>query len=281
MSNAQILNQRALLDEHLIDEFSKELLDEAIRILGDQSYKYRLHIFATLVRETITHTLHELAPTAAVEACPWFKQAEDTHGPTREQRLRYAMQGGMTDDFVDGLPTDLEDERRDLLKAFSSLNKHTHLRPGRLVEDQTEMDRYAQDTFKALLDFLLAARTFRTTLSDYLEGAVAESLTHHTFEKHLDELAEISGGYEVNGVWPDNLVVEAIGPTEIVMKVESEVDVTLHYGGRGDSTSMNDSYPFTATILVRVDDLSHIDVRSFEIDNSSFFGPIEDSPEEE
>src|ERR1700759_3976934 len=84
----------------LLDEFSNQLLTGALQVVGDAGNPIRLSQFATAMRELFSYTLQTLAPDVEVTKCVWFKQEPDTQGPTRRQRAKYAMQGGLADDYV-------------------------------------------------------------------------------------------------------------------------------------------------------------------------------------
>jgi hypothetical protein len=84
----------------VMDEFSRTVLKGAKHALSDKDNPLRANFFATAMRILFEHTQHALAPDEEVKACAWFKQELGTEGPTRSQRVKYAIQGGLNPDFV-------------------------------------------------------------------------------------------------------------------------------------------------------------------------------------
>jgi hypothetical protein len=84
----------------LPDDFSRNMLDGALKALGHADNPVRAHQFAVTLRELMDHVLEVMAPTADVARCPWFKQETDRDGPPRRQRALYTCRGGLTDDFL-------------------------------------------------------------------------------------------------------------------------------------------------------------------------------------
>jgi len=138
----------------LPDTFSRLVVDAAMRVLRDVDNPIRLNLFAAAVRELVTHVFHDLAPDAKVMACSWYVQDKNTHGPTRLQRPIYIARGGLREDQVGISGARISAiEHDEILKVFQRLNKYTHVRPGSVIEDQEEINRFAAaafDTFDAL-----------------------------------------------------------------------------------------------------------------------------------
>lgn len=84
---------------YLETSFEKDLLEAALKNLEDGKNKLRLNNFAYSARELTRHYLKRLAPDTEVLNAPWFKP-NDPKKPkaiTREQRIKYAIQGYLSD----------------------------------------------------------------------------------------------------------------------------------------------------------------------------------------
>ena len=85
-----------ILEEQLaklpLDDFSKLIVQGALRFVADAENPIRLNLFAAAIGELYGHTLDRLAPDAEVEACVWFEFEKDQSKPTRRQRAKYATQ---------------------------------------------------------------------------------------------------------------------------------------------------------------------------------------------
>src|SRR5690606_41714845 len=55
--------------------------------------------YTTLFRSR--HFLHNLAPVDRIKNCNWFKPETPDGKPTRNQRIKYAIQGGIDDELLE------------------------------------------------------------------------------------------------------------------------------------------------------------------------------------
>ncbi|MBR4066667.1 MAG: hypothetical protein IKJ97_07930 [Bacteroidaceae bacterium] len=112
--------------------FEKDLLEAALMNLEDGKNKLRLNNFAYSARELTRHYLKRLAPDTEVLNAPWFKP-NDPKKPkaiTREQRIKYAIQGYLSDDFRENvLKIYLNEVSKNLRTSIDDLSKYTHVEP--------------------------------------------------------------------------------------------------------------------------------------------------------
>jgi len=129
---------------YLKTSFEKELFEAAWVNLNDSNNKLRLNNFAYAMRELTRHFLARLAPDGEVLKAPWFKATDPEHPNmvTREQRIRYAIQGYLTDEYREKtLQISLVEISRNLIKSIDGLNKYTHVNPKTFnVDDSTISD---------------------------------------------------------------------------------------------------------------------------------------------
>lgn len=167
-----MLNIELELHKRLLDEFSEKLLTGALQVVPNKDNPIRLSQFAAAMRELFQYTLQTLAPDDEVENCDWFEQEPTTKGPTRSQRAKYAMQGGLSDQYVTAIGVDARDLHNEALAALKEMNKFTHIRPKTMVEDQAEIDQFVQDAMSALLNIFSSIEDCRSTVIDALSREI-------------------------------------------------------------------------------------------------------------
>ncbi|POY36268.1 hypothetical protein C3K47_10965 [Solitalea longa] len=70
--------------------------------LLDKGNKLRFNNFAYGIRELSRHILHNLSPDKEVINCVWYKNDSKKPGQlTRAERVKYAIQKGLPDKFVE------------------------------------------------------------------------------------------------------------------------------------------------------------------------------------
>lgn len=122
-------NLREIIESRLVDGFEKELYQAALCNLDDVNNRLRFNNFAYAMRELVRHVLNRLAPDMEVLDCCWYKNEMDReNGITRIQRVNYAVQGGLSNEYVmDVLGLDIQQIRKSLKKSHDNLSKHTHI----------------------------------------------------------------------------------------------------------------------------------------------------------
>src|ERR1700722_5327029 len=100
--------------------FEAELFEAALKNLNDHANPLRFNNFAYSVRETVRHVLKRLAPDYEVLRCHWYKnETGKQDGITRKQRAYFAVQGGLSDEYVKtSLGLDSEADHKALTKAI-------------------------------------------------------------------------------------------------------------------------------------------------------------------
>jgi hypothetical protein len=155
----------------LIDDFSAQVLTGALAVVTDPSNPIRLNLFAVAMRELFGHTLHVLAPDANVTKCEWYKPEPRTNGPTRRQRAKYATQGGLSDDYIDeiGVNVNLHEAA---IQAVAKMSKYTHVRPGAIVDDPSEIAGFVDGAMNALLGLFTSFAECRSKVLDALSEEI-------------------------------------------------------------------------------------------------------------
>lgn len=172
--NLDQLNERvAALRLKLGDKFYNWAIDGALRALKDQDNPLRLNFFSTAMRILYEHTIDRLSPRDEVAKTSWFEPELEDGKPTRGQRMKFAIHGGLSEKFVkEQLKVDLEPLRKRLVDSISDLSKHIHSREDTIILDEREQAEFAAGAVSAMEDFL-------TTMSECREAVlrpVAEAL---------------------------------------------------------------------------------------------------------
>lgn len=93
----------------LYSDFELELFEASLRNLRDNQNKLRFNNFAYSIRELSRHIQHNLAPDEEVINCVWYRnETGDVGKLSRGERVKYAIQGGLTNNFVDTEILELE-----------------------------------------------------------------------------------------------------------------------------------------------------------------------------
>lgn len=264
---------RAKLD----DEFCQSVLTGAIRVVGDDANPIRLNLFAAAVRELFGHLLHMRAPDAGVTACPWFKQEENTDGPTRRQRAKFATPGGLSDKAVEELGVDVADLHDRAIKAIDELNKYTHLRPGTIVSDQSEIETFVDDAMDALLGLLDSFEACRRTVLDALSEKIDHEAVTALITETIQEVDELATHHTVDEVHVESTEIVSMTHDELCIEAKGTLSVGLQWGSnsdlrRGDGATLNEDFPFVVTMKSFVEDMSDFHDVSYVVDTSEWFG---------
>jgi uncharacterized protein (DUF2236 family) len=136
-------------------DFEKKVFNAGLLLLDQVANPLRLNHFATTLRELSRVVLKRLTPDARIKACGWYVQAQGQPEITRAQRITYAVQAGLLDDFVrNTLQLDVDKMRRDLLKAVDELSKYTHIEPAVFGITGPPLDAIVTEYLEAFLAFL-------------------------------------------------------------------------------------------------------------------------------
>jgi hypothetical protein len=240
----------------------------------------RAHLFAAGIRELFGLSLETLARDDMVRKCAWFEQVKDTSGPTRHQRALYATRGGLHDAFLrDELDLDPEEFHAGLGKAFSELNKRTHVRPDTLVVEPSEIEAFAERAIRALSDVFISIRDFRRTLVTSIEQRLEREIVEAFVRETIASLDELAGHYFIDVVYTDHIRVLEIGAEIVRYQANGTVAVELQWGSgsdlrNDDGATLRDAFPFTCEIAAPVDQPYRFDNELTEVivNTSDWYG---------
>ncbi len=251
------LNQ---LKSKVADDFSKTCLEGARRALEDRENPLRLNFFSTAMRILFEHMMDTLAPINSVMRCAWFKPEKEDGKPTRAQRINYAIQGGLLDSFVaERLQINPGPLRKRLLDAVDECSKQVHAREHTVVVIPSEQETLAEATIaavKALLDVMNSCRAaIVDQIAESLDNVAVDALLTET----ILEVDELSTHHFIQDLSVDRVVVDTIGPDNIIYKSSGSIEVILQYGSNSDvrndiGAEIRQTFPFYCDIEVSLSD---------------------------
>jgi hypothetical protein len=265
-----LTNQLDALKPKAIDAFSRSAITGAQHALVDMGNPLRLNFFSTAMRILFEHMIGTLAPIAEVTQSEWFVSERPENVPTRWQRIVFAIQGGMTDDFVKNmLQIDTAPLRQKLIKAVDNLSKHVHGREDTIVEGNDEQDVAASAAIEALGQFLDVYHECRTTILDAIQQELDDAAVNALIMDTIQEVDELASHHSVDEVYVGDTSVRSIGAHFITYRATGSVAITLQWGSnsdmrRGDGAEAGLSFPFRCDIQVSLDD--PLDVASGDTD---------------
>lgn len=240
----------------LSDQFEHELFEASLDCLNDINNKLRLNNFAYSIRELSRHFLHRLSPDENVKLCSWFKEETANGLPTRAQRIKYAIQGGIDDEllYLYGInANEFQQSARAIKKSIDSLNKYTHINPEVFNLGEQEVEERTKGVIADFEAFVGAMISCRSQVMNLLEGKIEEEAIEAVVSASFENIDSLAAHYSLDAAYVENYSVEEINESEIVVIVEGEIDVTLSWGSSserrdGDGHDVEDSFPFSTRV---------------------------------
>lgn len=267
---------------YLKTDFEKDLLEATIKNLEDRDNKLRLNNFAYAARELTRHFLKRLAPDSDVLSAPWFTIENESNPdePTRGQRIKYAIQGYLSDDFLKNeLKVDLTEVSKNLRKSINDLSKYTHVNPETFDVDEATIVDVSYNIMEDTLRFFMTVTESQLEVMKAVDACINEEMASQFYIETKDELDILASHYEVLGYLITELTQLAKDDETITMKADGVVRVRLQYGSdgdmrRGDGYETIVKFPFTSTFVANYKNQEgdvHIESANVEVDNDSFF----------
>lgn len=275
-----ILKQSIL--PYLETSFEKDLLEAALKNLEDGKNKLRLNNFAYAARELTRHYLKRLAPDAEVLHAPWFvpNDSKKPKAITREQRIKYAIQGYLSDDFIMNiLKIDFSEVSKNLRTSIDDLSKYTHIEPETFDVDITTVDDVSYKIMEDTLRFFMTINEAQIRVGDAVDACIDKEMVSQFYYKTHDEIDILATHHEVLGYLVTGLTQLEKDDKTITMKADGVVNVRLQYGSdgdlhRGDGYDSEIDLPFTSTFIANYrnqDGDIHIESAKVIVNNECFF----------
>lgn len=267
----------------LTSTFEVDLFDASLASLNDQTNKLRYNNFAYSIRELSRHFLYSLSPEVNIKKCAWFKIETKDDKTTRAQRIKYAIQGGVTDDVLKkwGFDTDqLKKNIRRLLNTIDSLSKYTHINPDVFDLDKIDILTKSTDVLNAFKIFVETIDEYRGKLKSFLDEHIEEHMVVSIVSEYFENIDSLAPHYSLDDCEVTDYNVLQITDCEIIVFITGIISVTLLYGSNqerreGDGHDIEQSFPFETSIRYEISEdfpLGHYDIDDYGIDTSESFG---------
>ena len=264
----------------LLDGFEKELLDSAfINLLTPTPL--RLNNFAYALRELTRHVLHRLAPDDELQQCQRFSPDQTSStGITRKHRIKFAIQGGLSDFYVTKklCIDEIDKVSSELIAIINRLSGFTHIEEATFKSSIENTERTADECLSATLDFVNKIDELRAEVADKLFDDINGVLIDRINSESVVELMEISPHQYIDEITAENISVVKIGVSSMEMHVDGRIGATLMYGSasdrrKGDGAEIPASFPVYSEmeVLFKQPLGSAINLNQFSVDISSWY----------
>ena len=240
---------------HFKLDVQREIFDAAVKGFDREDSPLRLKNFAFALGELARISHEQLAPKEKIIACEWFEQNTDLReedGVTRAQRVKYAVQGELPDEFVlEDLHIDVQSTMRECLALIDALGKY-----GQNVEESIDNTEKAAEleSIRALGTFDQLSRLIQEKHDSLLSSAAdfakeTTSLECGLFDVDNVEPNSLSMYVLCEDVHLDSLSILSLHPDWILFQGRGRVYARLQYGpisvvALDKSEVIFDIYPF-------------------------------------
>lgn len=265
--------------EYLGKGFERHLYEASVKNLFDIDNPISLNSFSYSLRELISNYLHRVAPDANVQQCDWFSPTPNANGGvTRADRIKYSIQGGLSDDFVrDVLGIDISQTVSNMVKKINILSKYTHIRPETFNLEREFVKTESKAILRAFRDALVLSNDQKSSLIEVLWNNIDESVIYTAITETVDGIDELASHHYIESVETHELEIVAINDQSVYFSAEGYVQCELQWGSdgdqrRGDGAILSTSFPFTCLLQSSVFDPYDVetDGSRFKVDNSSW-----------
>ena len=268
--------------QYLKRGFEQDLFKAAIANVDDENNKLRLNNFAYAMRELIRTVLERLAPDDEIVNAPWF-EPNDKDKPdkvTRTQRIKYAIQGWLSDEFViETLGIEHSENDKQLRKSIDVLSKYTHVTPLTFGMSSVDVTKCVLNVLLQMQCFLMDVAEAHAQIRNAAMECIDEEMIEEFYINTQDDLDIMATHYEVLSYVVTGITPKRKDDGKIILDVSGFVNVRHQYGSagdmrRGDGFEMKARYPFSSQLIAsyknREGDV-HIVDKTMDIDTNSFY----------
>lgn len=256
-----------VIKNELKSEFENQLFDACLQNFADTVNPLRLNNFAYAMRELTRHILKRLAPDECVLQCSWYRnETQDENGITRQQRSYYAVQGGLTDAYInDTLELDVKAIHDNLNSAIRLLSKYTHIEQKNFNLPNEEADTLVTDTLEAVFNFLVLIDDCREMIISNLWEQVQSSTMEEILRETILEIDELCSHHFIDEVYTDDIRIHEINNKNIIFHASGTIGSEMQWGSNSDLRHdighvARETFPFTCSLLSPIEDLNIVEV---------------------
>ncbi len=241
------------------NDFEKELLSASLENLLDKENKLRFNNFACGIRELSRHILHNLSPDKEVMNCVWYKNESKKPGQlTRAERVKYAIQKGLPDKFVETF-YDTDEHICDIRETLETLNKYTHVNPDTFNIPEADVNKLTREVLETFKRFTFGIGNFHKLFKTELEEHIDKVVMEHTIEETFDDIDILATHHNIEEHETTSYTITEIDSRNIFIEANGSLSVRLQYGSdgdlaKGDGMEMNTSFPFDCRLQIIINE---------------------------
>jgi len=254
----QILSENSkrilAFQKYLETDFEKKLFEAAINNLLDIHNPLRFNNFSYAMRELVDHILKRLAPDEYVKKCIWYTPPDSEREVVRSQRIKYAIQKGLSDNFVSQeLGINVSAIQRNIKQIVRELNKYTHVSQDTFDVDPVEQLQKLSSFLEAILKMFEIIESIETEIIDTIIGHIEKEVV----DEILNNYSELEK-YVTHAYWGDYYIEEIelidIDYEELRIRVSGIIEPEFQIGSdsdvrKGDGMVFTKKIPFICTLL--------------------------------
>ncbi|WP_369764945.1 hypothetical protein [Flavobacterium sp. WC2429] len=279
MESTEISQIKTLLKS----QFEKDLFDASLENLKEKNNKIRFNNFAYSIRELSRHFLHNLSPDEEVQKCVWYKNETEIAGQiSRGERIKYAIQGGLTDKFVDEEIIEIEtiiQRKKEIKDCVEILNKYTHINLKTFDVSQVNIDRYTEQILSAFKNFAETIENTHNIIIDELYEKIQDEFIQHSLYEIADSVDILATHHNLEEISPTKYHISKIESKTMKIETDGVVYVRLQWGSNSDlrkdiGAEMHTSFPFNCNINVEINKTledATVEIEDFLIDTSDWY----------
>ncbi|UVD79376.1 hypothetical protein NWE55_14785 [Myroides albus] len=270
------------IEKILKSDFEKLLFKASLKNLEDENNILRYHNFCYSIRELSRHFLNSLSPEELIFNCPWFKVESENGKPTRSQKVKYAIQGGLTDKLLEELGFNIKELKttiKELKTTIDSLSKYTHINSENFMLTEKQIKTNSDKVLKTFESFVNTIIDYKETLKNFLDGKIEEHMIDTILCNSYENIDSLAPHYSLEFGEVNAYHIEEITNTEIIVNVYGDLHITLEYGSRServnnDGLDINESFPFETQVRYEISNKFPSDdyvVEEFDVDTSKWY----------
>lgn len=278
-----ILKDTNELKELLTSDFQRDLLQASLDNINDSKNKLRFNNFAYSMRELSRHILYSLSPGQDILKCSWYKnETAKPNGISRGQRVKYAIQGGLEDSFVDSELVEISkinSIKKKLKGSIDLLSKYTHVNPNTFDIPDMEMIRLSEEVMTHLIDFAKTIVDSRKMIIYEIDEKISDEFIEHTISETVEEVDILATHHNTEEISVNHTGISKILSDRILIDVEGFVSVRLQWGSDSDlkndiGAEMYDSFPYSGTVEAKLNgsfENAEISIINFNVNTDSWY----------
>lgn len=269
--------------ELLNSDFERSLFSYCLANLEDSSNKLRFNNFAYGVRELSRHILKTLSPDDEVLNCEWYtNETTQPDGVTRGQRVKYAIQGGLNDKFVNKEIieiSEINELKREIKDSIEILNKHTHVNPSTFDISDVEITKLSNQILSAFQKMAVTIKETRELIISRLEEKIYDGFVEHSIYECFEEIDVLSTHHNIEEIEPSEIGIRRIKSKSLEIHASGTISARLQWGSNSDlkkdlGHEMNTSFPFECAIEAEINKTlkdSEVSISQFSVNTDDWY----------